>query len=406
MEQKTVVGKGPMITRRSFLGSMVAAGVGTAFLSPARSAKGDGWVQFSDGGDLTDQQLIEAYRRMLTIRWYDREVFDRNLTKRGYMTGTLPHGSPGEEAIGVAVGFALKRTDWIVGTHRPHAHALGKGADLKATTAEILFRQGGTNKACGGTMHLCQKDVGMLGEDGIVGSSSLIGPGAAFGALANGKGEVVVAFTGDGAMSSQHVYTGLTNASRLKLPYICILENNGYASTVGTPQMSNPHLSEFTSIPRGLNVPAYTVDGQDFIAVYALVKQAVDRARAGEGPTFIEAKTYRYYDHNGVAGVKPGVLGAFGLSYRPDREVRHWIDRDPIAILRRTLVTWGVLEDAAAAKIEDEVRKEVADTYDWAEKLPNPQPEAGMAMVFRSGPPILPRQLASCPLYEGFKPVV
>jgi pyruvate dehydrogenase E1 component alpha subunit len=382
---------------------MAAAGMGAAYLSTAgKVAKADSFFDFG-AVDLTDDQLVTAYRTMLKIRWYDRTVIDSMLTVRGFRG--YAHPSPGEEAGATAVGMILGKDDWIQGTHRSHHHALGKGADLKAMAAEITYKQGGTNNGYGGSMHIMQKNVGMLGETGIIGTGQIIGAGAAFGAKANGRGQVVLTYGGDGHMSSPYMAIALSNAVKFKLPHIVFLENNGYEISMPI-SACHPHLTQYTNVPRGYGMPGYTVDGQSFMNVYGVLKMAVERARAGEGPTFIESKTYRYYDHFGPGGAKPGVLGARGLSYRSDREVTHWIGKDPIALHRQTLINYGILDDAKATQVENDVKAEVAAAFDWANSQPVPRAEDGLANVHFSGPAILPRQLASCPLYEGFKPVV
>lgn len=386
-----------MLSRRHFIGSLAAGGVGVAVLSSAVNvAKADSFYDFNVT-DLSSKQLIDMYRQMLEIRWYDRTVADKQSGERGFRG--YGHFACGQEAVSVGVCMALKKTDWIQGNHRSHAHALAKGADLKKMAAEITFKATGTNKGYGGSMHIMQKGVGMMGEDGVVGPGGVMGAGAAFGLKSKGKKQVAVTFGGDGHMTSPYFYTALMNAAKFKLPFIYVIENNGYEISQSI-QKCHPHITDYTSVAKGIGVPGFVVDGQSVLNVYAVMKKAVARARAGEGATFIEAKTFRYYDHFGAAGVKPGRLGAYGLSYRSDREMRHWMAKDPLDIHKNTLINWGVFTAAQAGKIEAKAKRDVEAAFKFADRSPTPKPEDGLKHVFVEGPKVLPRQLANCPLFE------
>ena len=202
---------------------------------------------------------------------------------------------------------------------------------------------------------------------------------------------------GEGTYATPHFHAALNNAALLKLPFVYVLENNLYHQyahySISTP------MKDIADAARTYRIPGVVVDGQDVFQVYNVAKEAVDRARAGEGPTLIEAKTYRYYNHWGAPGVKAGQLGAFGYdplaitSFRPEREVRAWMQRDPVEICRNTLINWGVLDRDKAETIEAEVKQEVKEAFAWADKQPLCKPEDGLKNVFVEGT-VPARQLA------------
>ena len=399
------------LDRRSFLKSVGAFGAAAAFVSSQGFQVAKARPHFRFVGDLTDEQLIDMQRKMLRARWYDRIVADKQAFEDGYRG--YGHFACGHEGVVAGVSAALRRDDWIQGYHRSHHHGIAKGADLRGMAAEIAFKATGVNKGYGGSMHIMQKDVGMLGEDGIVGPGGVIGAGAAFGMKARGTDQVAVTYGGDAHASTPFFQMGLNNAARHKLPFIYVVERNGYQIQQpwrgeayrypGVTFTAQSHLDSITPIGEAYKVPSYQVDGMNALEVYEVAKAAVDRARAGDGPTLIEAMCYRYYDHFGTGGVREeGTMGAFGLPYRSDREVRHWLARDPIPMLRQTLINWGVMTDAEADELEADVRGEVEEAFDFADQSPVPDARDGIKHVYREGV-VLPRQLADCPLYvEGW----
>lgn len=406
------------ISRRDFLKGLGITGAGLVFFSAGLKhwAQADSYGYFA-AGDLSEEQLIEIQRKMLQIRWYDRTVLDGLLTKKWMQDRmTICHPSCGHEAVAVGVCAALNKDDWIAGYHRSHHHALAKGANIKAMAAEICHKATGTNKGFGGSMHIMQKDVGMLGEDGIVGPGGAYGAGAAAGIRARGTKQVAVTFGGDAHLTSPYFQLALHNSRKYKLPFIYVIENNGYQigwpftggevaeedySRKSGPFEAQTYLKSHTQIANAYGVPGVTVDGMSVLAVYSVMKTAVDRARAGEGPTLIEAKCYRYYGHYGPWGAKPGELGEFGTNYRSDREVRAWMARDPIDKHRKTLINWGVLTEAQANKLEAEVKKEITEAFKFAEESPVPKAEDALKNVYVKDQDmgLLPRQLPNCPLY-------
>ncbi|MGE0653879.1 MAG: thiamine pyrophosphate-dependent dehydrogenase E1 component subunit alpha, partial [Alphaproteobacteria bacterium] len=179
------------------------------------------------------------------------------------------------------------------------------------------------------------------------------------------------------------LWSGLRNAALYKLPAIYVIENNGYQ--IAIPAEKTVPVKDIADYAMGLHVPSEVVDGMDVLAMYTVMKRAVERARAGEGPTFIEAKTYRFYDHAGLAGAKPGVLGAFGLPYRSDSEVRAWMSKDPIPRMRNFLIANGTLTDEQATKMENDVKQAVADSIEFARQSPDPAEDAALEHVYASG---------------------
>lgn len=380
----------PSATRRTFLKTVAGAGAAVSLSSQFSWAKGEigFWAK-----DLSDEKLKEMFTGILRIRWHERTQADKMLTDpkyRGYN-----HFYAGQEAVAVGVCSALRNTgpfeevDLIYSTHRPSGHALAKGVDMKKMCAENDFRATGLNKGYAAEMHIADKSVGFMGADGMIGPGLVMAAGSAFGIRARGSKQVSVVFGGDGTYATPAFHGTLNNASLLKLPFIYVLENNLYHQYAHY-SYSCP-MKDIADAARTYRIPGVVVDGQDVLQVYNVAKEAVERARAGEGPTLIEAKTYRYYNHWGAPGAKPGVLGAFGYdplaisSFRPEREVRAWLARDPVDICRTALINWGVLDRAKADAIEAAVRKEVKEAFEWADKQPLCNPEDGLKNVFVEG---------------------
>jgi acetoin:2,6-dichlorophenolindophenol oxidoreductase subunit alpha len=392
------------ISRRGFLKTMAAVGVGAALASQApRFASARDQLN----AELTPEQLVDMQKMMLRIRWFDRTVGDRQLSGgyRSYM-----HASCGHEGIAAGVNMALRRDDYVTGYHRSHHHTIGKGADLNRTAAEIEYKATGVNKGYGGSMHLMQKDVGMIGEDGIVGPGGIMAAGVAAAIKARGGDQVSVAYGGDAHFTTPYFALALHRAMQYQLPFIYVIEKNGYQTSKpvkGPGYLTNglsgqSYLDSHTEISRGFRMPSFTVDGMSAVEVYTVMKAAVDRARAGLGPSFVEAECYRYYDHFGVGGAKPGELGAFGRAYRSDREVRHWLAKDPIVLHRRYMIDLGIQTEAEADELEEEMKAEVAAAFKFADDSPVPDARDGLKLVYVKGT-VLPRQLPECPLYiEGY----
>jgi len=295
----------------------------------------------------------------------------------------VAHLYVGEEAIAVGVCHALRKDDYIASTHRGHGHLIAKGGDLGRMLAEITHKATGYCKGYGGSLHITDVGLGILGMNGIVGASHLFGAGAAYGIKVKGTDQVAVSFGGDGSIQGNFFSSAANAAAAWKLPWIGVLENNGYQIWVRATDVYG--IVDLAQRAQGYGIEGRVVDGNDVLAVYSLAKYAVAKARSGGGPTIIECKTYRWYDHYGPGGAKIGVDGAFGLGYRSDRELRGWMAKDPIARLRKTLVSDKILTEDQAGQIVKEVREAVEQAAAFAKEQPVPKPEDGLLNVFAEG---------------------
>ena len=366
------------LSRRGFLQALGAMTATTAVVSHVGIARaGNGWSMGIEG--IAPEKLKEMYTLMLKSRWWEEGMKEVFLAGKDGMYGAF-HISVGQEASSVGVMAALNEDDYIASNHRGHSHLIAKGGDLDKMAAELFFRETGYNKGFGGSMHITDASKGILGMNGIIGPQYLFAAGAAYAAKVRGTQQVAVAFGGDGSVNNGWYYSGLRNAALYKLPMIAVVENNGYQ--ISMPQDRTNSMINLHNFGAGLEIQHEAVNGMDVMAVYTVAKRAVERARNGEGPTLIETKTYRYYDHAGLAGAKPGQLGAFGLPYRSDSEVRAWIAEDPIPRMRRQLVANSIFTEEDADAMEAEVKLLVAQSIELARKAPPPKQEAALSHVF------------------------
>jgi TPP-dependent pyruvate/acetoin dehydrogenase alpha subunit len=233
-------------------------------------------------------------------------------------------------------------------------------------------------------MHITDMAKGIMGMNGIVGASYYMAAGAALRAMVRGTKQVSVAFFGDGAAASPYYFSAVRSAANHKIPCIFINENN--LQYMGMPMaltVPTKYIAEYT---KGLDIPHHVVDGNDLTAMYAATKAAVDHARAGNGPSMIEAITYRWYDHSGFAGGKIGQDAAMGLPYRTDEEVRQWMSRDPLVRYKTWLLAKGLATDAELSQIEAAMQKAVDASIEFARSGSEPAPEAGVLNTYASGP--------------------
>jgi TPP-dependent pyruvate/acetoin dehydrogenase alpha subunit len=311
---------------------------------------------------LTDLQLREAYRRMLRIRHF--EVEGTRLYKDGEIPGGY-HASIGQEAAIVGACLALRDDDYITGTHRSHGHPIGKGAALDALMAELMGKVTGICKGRGGSMHLADSSVGILGESAIVGGGIPLAGGAGLSAKVRGTDQVALTFFGDGAANQGTFHETLNMAAVWKLPVIFFCENNRYALTTSVAMShGQPDIAQRAA---GYGIPGVIVDGQDLVAVFKATQGAVERARRGEGPTLIEAKTYRFDEHQ--VG-----LSILGEPYRPELEVNEYVqNRDPVVLFKAAILAMGVPESDLRS-IEQEAIDAVARAVDFARRSPLPAP--------------------------------
>lgn len=289
----------------------------------------------------------EAYRRMARIRLFEEE--GSRLYKAGEIPGAY-HSSIGQEAAIVGACLALRDSDYITGTHRSHGHPIGKGAKLDALMAELMGKVTGICKGRGGSMHLADSSVGILSESAIVGGGIPLAAGAALSAKVRGSDQVALSFFGDGASNQGTFHETLNMAAIWKLPAIFFCENNLYAVTTSVAlSHGQPDIAKRAV---GYGISSAIVDGQDVTAVYQTTVAAVERARRGEGPTLIEAKTYRFDEHQVSLSVPD-------FSYRSNGEVEQYVtQRDPLALFRAILCQFGHSEDELLV-IEQEVAEAV-----------------------------------------------
>jgi len=285
-----------------------------------------------------------------------------------YKAGKIPgayHASIGQEAAIVGACMALRDDDYITGTHRSHGHPIGKGAKLDALMAELMGKVTGICKGRGGSMHLADCSVGILGESAIVGGGIPLAAGAALSAKVRGSKQVSLAFFGDGASNQGTFHETLNMAAAWKLPVIFFCENNQYAIT--TSVISSHGQPDVARRAIGYDIPGIIVDGQDIEAVYEVTHTAVERARLGLGPTLIEAKTYRFDEHQ--VG-----LNIIGAPYRLATEVQEFVEqRDPVILYKTVLLAAG-LSVAELTSVETEVARAVAHSVEFAEQSELPQP--------------------------------
>jgi TPP-dependent pyruvate/acetoin dehydrogenase alpha subunit len=307
------------------------------------------------------EQWIRMYRRMMMIRLFEEQVND--LYTRALMPG-LAHLYIGEEAVAVGICEALRPTDYITSTHRGHGHCLAKGASPDRMFAELLGKEAGYCRGKGGSMHIADPATGNLGANAIVGGSAGIATGAALASKRLGKDDVAVCFFGEGALGQGVLYEVMNLAALWKLPVIYACENNLYTEYT--------HYSETTAgdiLARGtaFGVPSESVDGQDVRAVNAVAKKMVERARRGEGPSYLVCNTYRYTGHH---------VGDINREYyRSKQEEQQWkTQRDPIQNFADWLVGQKFADAASLEGIQTEVRAEMKSAVEFAIAAPYPNP--------------------------------
>ena len=305
--------------------------------------------------------LLDLHRRMVRIRLFEEE--SGKLMECGRMPGFL-HLYVGQEEVSAGVMTALRDDDVITSTHRGHGHAVAKGADLRYMYAELFGKQTGYCKGRGGSMHINDLSIGMLGANGIVGGGIPHAVGAALAAKYKGKDSVAVPFFGDGASNIGAFHESANLAAVLRLPVVFLCENNGYAEF--TPQAKHMLLENVADRAAAYGIPSEIVDGMDVIAVYRMASTLIDRARAGEGPSLLEAKTYRYYDHQGVKGLR--------TLYRTQEEIDTWKDRDAIAALEARLTGADIVDVKGCEAVWQETRDEIVEAIKFAEESPDPDP--------------------------------
>jgi len=310
---------------------------------------------------------IELYTTMLTIRRFEERVV--NEFSQGNIAGFV-HSYIGEEAIATGVCAHLSKNDRIVSHHRGHGHCIAKGADIKRMMAEIYGKSTGYCKGKGGSMHIADFSIGMLGADGIVGAGLPIATGAAMAAQLENKGNIAVVFFGDGACQEGEFHESLTMASIWKLPLLFICENNLYG--VNTPQEYALGAKEITRMPEAYHIPNRVVNGNDVIAVYQAAQAAIAAVRKG-GPYFLECRTYRWHKH---------FLSSYLLDLRPPEEIEAWKKKCPLLAFEAHLLQSGIATSSDLDAINEKVLSEVEEAVRYALESPYPQPEAALEDVY------------------------
>jgi TPP-dependent pyruvate/acetoin dehydrogenase alpha subunit len=314
--------------------------------------------------------LLGWYEQMAVIRRTEKAAQDLFLA--GLVKGTT-HLAAGQEAVAVGASAALREDDYVFATYRGHHHAIARGASPEECLAELMSKDTGVCRAKGGSMHLTKAERNMLGSYAIVGSHLPMAAGAAWSARLRGTEQVAVAFFGDGATNIGTFHEALNLAAVWKLPVLFVCENNLYMeyTPIGSvTAVANPAADRATSY----NLPSEVIDGNDVLVVFEAVRRAAERARAGDGPTILEARTYRHFGHSRTDPAK----------YRPEEEVAEWLARDPLTIAKGQLTERGV---ASSDIDEAEARAErlIADAVAGAKAAPDADPAEALTDVWADG---------------------
>ncbi|BCS87167.1 thiamine pyrophosphate-dependent dehydrogenase E1 component subunit alpha [Pseudodesulfovibrio sediminis] len=316
---------------------------------------------------LSKKTLIQMYETMNRIRLFELKL------QEFFAAGEIPgfvHLYLGEEAVATGACAALTNADMITSTHRGHGHLLAKGGDLKLMMAEIFGRSTGYCKGKGGSMHIADLDLGILGANGIVGGGGPLAAGAALAAKYRKSKDVAMCFFGDGASNQGTTQEALNIASAWKLPLVFVNENNGYG--ISCPQCKSMAIVDIADRAAAYDMPGVVVDGNDVLAVHEAVTEAVKRARNGEGPSLVECKTYRWRGH----------FEGDACTYRCDEELEEWKAKDPIPRFEAKLIESKTLSKKEAEKIKAGIEKDVDEAVAFAKESPMPASSAMMDDVY------------------------
>ncbi|MBI3456936.1 MAG: thiamine pyrophosphate-dependent dehydrogenase E1 component subunit alpha [Candidatus Rokubacteria bacterium] len=321
--------------------------------------------------DISRDKLLWMYERMRLIREFEERLH------ADFAAGQIPgfvHLYAGEEAVAVGVCASLRDDDFITSTHRGHGHCIAKGVDVKAMMAEIYGKATGACKGKGGSMHIADVDKGMLGANGIVGGGPPLACGAGLSAKVRGTDQVTACFFGDGASNQGTTAEGMNLAGIWKLPVIFVCENNRYAETTAPDYSVSGR--DIAARARGFGMPSVAVDGQDVFAVYEATQEAVARARRAEGPSFIEAQTYRYYGH----------FEGDTIRYRAKGEEELYRSRDCMQRFRKTVLGQGLLSEAELDAVDRGAKDAVDEAVRFARESPLPALDETLTDVYVSFP--------------------
>jgi len=307
--------------------------------------------------ELTNELLIKMYTTMVKIRTFENRVAE--LFADGKIPGFV-HLYVGEEAVATGVCTNLTDKDYITSTHRGHGHMIAKGADIKLMMAELFGRKTGYCKGKGGSMHIADIDLGIMGANGIVGGGPPLASGAALACQYLGNGGVAVCFFGDGASNQGTTHEAMNLASCWKLPVVFVNENNMYGiSSCTLNSMCVPNVADRAA---GYDIPGVVVDGNDVVAVCEATAEGINRARQEKGPSLIECKTYRHRGH----------FEGDPCAYREDAELEEWKEKDPIPRLEQKLLEMELLTESRVEEIKEAIQKDLADAEQFAEESPYP----------------------------------
>ena len=321
--------------------------------------------------EINRDSVIWLYERMLLIRRFEEQA--RREADLGKLRGI--HSSIGQEAVPTGVCAHLNDNDYVLGTHRSHHHCIAKGVDLNEMMSELFGKVTGTGRGKGGTMHIADINKGMLGANGIVGSNIPVATGVALTSKVKGTGQVSVVFFGDGASSQGTLHESMNLASIWDLPVIFVCENNRYAES--TPFEYSVAGGSVSNRAEGYGMPGVTVDGQSVLDVFEVAKEAVARARSGEGPNLIEAKTYRYLGHAGHDDP---------LTYRSEEEQSFYMDRDCITSFRRYILDGSFADEDELDSIDLQCQEKIAVSVQYADDSPFPDDEELTKDVYNNYP--------------------
>lgn len=310
--------------------------------------------------DLNKEQLLDMYKKMATIRAFESKAVE--LFAAGQIPGFV-HLYLGEEAVASGVCACLSDKDYITSTHRGHGHLIAKGGNIKMMMAELFGRSTGYCRGKGGSMHIADVDLGILGANGIVGAGMPIATGAGFACKYKNTDAVSIAFFGDGASDRATFHESLNMASIWKLPVVFICENNGWA--ISNSQETHQNITDISDRASSYGFPGVSVDGNDVVAVYEATQAAVARARQGDGPTLVECKTWRWRGHF------EGDPGA----YKDPKDQADWLTKDPIPRLEKNLIKLKYATQAELDAIKAGVEAEIAEAIKFAEESPVPDPK-------------------------------
>ena len=306
-----------------------------------------------------EQRLTGLYDYQSYMHKGDIAADEYDFASKGIIAGAV-HLSIGQEATQVGTCAVLGKGDYVSSTHRGHGHAIAKGADVKPMMAELMGRKDGYSRGCGGSMHIFDADIGLLGGNGIIGAQIPLAAGAAFAAKYSGTQNIAVAFFSDGASNQGTFHETLNMAAIWKLPCIFLCENNLYAAS--TPAAITLSITDVADRAASYGIPGKIVDGQDVLAVHEVASEAAERARAGDGPTLIEAKTYRFTSH----------CGAGKGQHNNPAELEVWEKRDPILLFEKRLMADGVMTAEEQEAVRNEELSAVEEAVGFAKNSPFP----------------------------------